>query len=50
MVGSYHNHDKHGHTREVVETLQHGGIGVLLVIGQVECVHQGPFSPSTHPS
>jgi hypothetical protein len=52
MVGSYHNHAEHGHTRQPIKTLQHGGGGtrVLLVIEQIECVHQGPFSPSTNPS
>lgn len=25
MVGSYHNHVEEGHTRQLVETLQHGG-------------------------
>jgi hypothetical protein len=51
MVGSYHNHVEHGHTWQLIKTPQHwGGTKVLLVIGQIDRAHQGPSSPSTHPS
>jgi hypothetical protein len=49
MVSSYHNHAKQGHTQQLIETPQHGVDRVLLVIEQIECAHQGPLSPSTHP-
>jgi coproporphyrinogen III oxidase-like Fe-S oxidoreductase len=44
MVGSYHNHAEHGHTRQLIKTLQHGGgTRVLLMIEQIERAHQTLF-------